>query len=151
MMLPMKTMLGWGLCLTFGLLFGGCQASSRESKKYAELRTGDGGRVQVVIVADQWGGIFTVHGFGPGNVKNLHYWTTLSGPGPTYVNPALNMNSNTQFKHVGTITVDRMKKQVIIDLNRIISKSPDAEKLEPSPANGTYPIERITNEPFIPD
>ncbi len=38
--------------------------------------------------------------------------------------------------------IDKKNKKVIVDLQRIVSKPGEPEKLEPSPANGTYPIKR---------
>ena len=113
------------------------------------MRVGGSDRFQVLIVTDQQEGVFTVHGLGRGNLTGLYYWVTLSGPGPTYVEPKLYINSNTQFKHLGTITVDREKKQVLIDLKRVVSKPGELEKLEPSQANGTYLIKKTSQEPFM--
>ena len=142
-----------GLCVSLiilcGLAFAGCQASSTESEMYVELRQGDGDSVQVVIFANQWGGLFTVHGLGPGIVQNLHYWVTLNGPGPIYRNPKLYQNGRAQYEHVGTITVDRSAKRVVIDLERVISRPNAPNLLEPSPANGSYRIRRISEEPYL--
>lgn len=144
----MKTVIA--VCFGMGCgILGGCQTAPTESEKYAELRDRGSDSLQVLIVADQQEGVFTVHGLGRGNLTGLYYWVTLSGPGPTYADPKLYINSNTQFRHVGTITVDRGKRQVVIDLKRVVSKPGEPEKLELSPANGTYPIKKANQEPFM--
>lgn len=136
--------------LTLVLLMG-CQTQASEAERYAELRSDSSGRVQVLIRADVWRGIFTIHGFG-GYAHNIYYWATLKGEGPDYRDPVFHQNAPIPREiHRGTITVDGKKKQVVIDLKRVVSKPGEPEKLEPSSANGTYPIKKVTQEPFMPD
>lgn len=144
----MKLKIVLGLILAFSSLTG---CGSREnSEKYVELKLDEQGRSQVLIWQDVWQGLYTAHGYG-GYVHNMYYWTTLSGNGPDFVNPKLNKNGtrSEQHEHRGTITVDRTKKKVVIDLQRIVSKQGEPERLEPSPANGTYPIKEINHDPFL--
>lgn len=71
------------------------------------------------------------------------YWTNLVGVEPVYRDPEFNESDRLQqSRYRGTITVDKKHKKVTIDLQRIVSKPGEPEKLEPSPANGTYPIKR---------
>jgi len=144
----MKKILTVGLALVFCCLMG-C-SSCGASEKYAEMKVGDNGRLQVLIWEDVWQGLFTSHGFG-GYIHNMYYWSTLSGDGPVYVNPKLNKNGlrSEQYEHRGTITVDQKDKKLIIDLQRIVSKAGEPERLEPSPANGTYRIKKINHDPFL--
>jgi hypothetical protein len=134
------------LWIAIGLF--GCASSAKEPERYIELRIARDSRIQILIRDDVWRGIFTVHGYG-GYAHNIHFWSTLGGEGPTYVDPSLMENSNTQFAHHGKITVDRKNKRVVIDLQRVVSKTGESEKLEPSPANGVYLIKKITEEPFM--
>lgn len=141
----------WRLAALLALVvLMGCQIRADEPDRYAELRTDSLGRTQVLIRADVWRGIFTIHGFG-GYVHNIYYWTTLKGEGTDYHDPVFNVNglASEQFIHRGTITVDRKNKRVAIDLKRVVSKPGEPEKLEPSPANGTYPIKKTNREPFM--
>lgn len=48
-----------------------------------------------------------------------------------------------------SIRVDREKKQVVIDLKRVVSAPGEPEKLEPSSANGTYPIKITDHDAFL--
>lgn len=129
----------------------GYQIQTSEPKRYVELRTDLSGRMQVLVRADVWRGIFTIHGFG-GYAHNIYYWATLTGDGSYYTDPVLHQNSPIPREvHRGTITVDRIGKRVVIDLKRVVSKPGEPEKLESSPANGTYPIKKTTGEPFMPD
>ena len=81
---------------------------------------------------------------GPGGPREkAEFWINLKGQGPVYQDPDLIYNDPIEETHNrGTITIDKKKKQVIIDLQRIISKPDEPEKIEPSPANGTYRLKR---------
>jgi hypothetical protein len=134
------------VCLTLV----GCKAQLSESGRYAELRIAPDAKIQVVILADQWGGLVTPDGFS-GMSHNLHYWATLHGSGPEYRDPVLFTNSLTQHKHRGVIVVDRIHARVKIDLMRVASEDGKPEVAVPSPANGEYEIKRITKDTFIPE
>jgi hypothetical protein len=84
-------------------------------------------------------------------VKNRHFGVTLTGPGPTYADPQLTVNSNTQYRQLGKITVDRSNRKVTIDLKEVVSKAGERLRMEPNPANGTYDIKQVTSEEFFPD
>jgi hypothetical protein len=135
----------------------GCQFSAirngREAEprnKYAELRLGSDDRMQVLICADVWRGqFFTPEG--PRWVENyLYYWVTLRGRGPDYIDPIFHKNSPIPSEpHVGTITVDQQKREVTINLRRVVSKPGEPQRTEPSPANGTYPIKKTNRDAFL--
>lgn len=100
------------------------------------------GTVCVMIKAKYWEPLFTPDGLG-GSRENLQYWVNLEGDGPVYRDvPVREGNGHLPLPHLGTITIDKKNKRVIIDLQRIISKPGEPLKTEPSPANGTYRIKR---------
>ena len=123
------------------------------SKWFASLENGGPGKLIPVsekngticlqISATSWYPIVGPDGFG-GPREGYMYWTNLVGDGPIYRDPELNESDRLQQSNYrGTITIDKKHKKVIIDLQRIVSKPGEVEKLEPSPANGTYPIKRL--------
>ena len=81
---------------------------------------------------------------GPGGSReSIEFWTNLEGEGPVYRDTDLIDNNPTEETHNrGTITIDKKKKKVIIDLQRIISKPGEPEKTEPNRANGAYHLKR---------
>jgi hypothetical protein len=86
--------------------------------------------------------LFGVEGFG-GSGEEIQYWANLEGQGPVYRDPEVYRNGgglSWKARHRGTITVDRSKKLVVIDLNRIVSDLGEPEKLEPSGVNGSFRI-----------
>ena len=117
-------------------------------------------------------GLYGPDGFG-GYRQNIYYWATLQGNGPEYTNLLFHENGSDPMaqilldaqqetngvvhdnapilrqKYFGTITVDQKKKQVIIDLRRIISKPDKPQQTEPCPANGAYHIKRIMKKSFM--
>ncbi len=153
--------------------FIGFAAQKSEPKHYAELRIGNADKIQVLICGDYWMGLIGPDGFG-GYRQNIYYWATLQGSSIEYTNFVFHENGSHQMsqvlsdtqpkntndtvsenvpilrqKYFGIITVDQKKKQVIIDLQRIISKLDHPQQTEPCPANGTYYIKRITKKSFL--
>ncbi|MEJ1974202.1 MAG: hypothetical protein WDM96_17615 [Lacunisphaera sp.] len=127
-------------------------ASENKSKWFAILENGGPGKLTPVsqvagtvyleIAAKLWDPIIGPDGFG-GPRTGYNYWTNLAGVGPVYRDPDLAENGRLEWSHHrGTIMIDKKNKKVIVDLQRIVSKPGEPEKLEPSPANGTYPIKR---------
>lgn len=104
--------------------------------------------MQILICNDVWKGIFTPHGYG-GWTRNVSYWALLEGPGPVYIDPKLTKNGGTQFVHRGTISIDRKNARVSVELNRVSFAVGSTLVLEPSPANGIYPIKRINHLPIL--
>ena len=128
--------------------FGYRSRATKGSDLFAELRIAPDGKMQIMIREDIWRGFFTINGYG-GYAHNIYYWSTLVGSGPIYNNPRLIQNGDAQFTHRGTITVEVVNKTAVIELERIVSKPGETERLELSPANGTYRIKKINREPFI--
>lgn len=130
-------------------IFTGCQAQTNAPEKYAELRISKEDRIQVLIVSKKWEGLLNAHyGFAGYYSHTTFFWTTLDGTKSEYVNPQLNINSSVQYRHRGFIKVDRQGKFVVIALERLISKQDEAERWEPSPANGTYSIKTTNHDSF---
>jgi len=157
-------------CFAF---FTGCAAQKSEPKHYAELRIENADKIQVLICGDYYMGLVGPDGFG-GYRQDIYYWATLQGNGIEYTNFVFHENGSDQMaqvlldtqpkntndvvsenapilrqKYFGTITVDQKKKQVIIDLQRIISKLDKPQQTEPCSANGTYYIKRIIKKSFM--
>ena len=143
--------------LLLGLILAGCATGNSDIEKYAVLRTGASGKIQMSIEGKYWTPLFTIHGIG-GYRHALFCWSTLKGDGPEYKDPVLHVNAPyLPNKHVGIITVDRTKKVVIIKLDQIVPDSPTrgiggvnpVAQNGPSPQNGTYRIKEIIKEDFI--
>jgi len=113
--------------------------------KFAELRVVSDNECQVLIYFDQWKRLINHDGFGGGYRRLYIYWANLSGPGPAYVNPHMMRESIYQSDYKGTISVDREKRTVVINLTEIISKPGEVEKLVPSPINGLFHIKDINH------
>ena len=144
----MKTTHSFLVILCLGIL-SGCQVQTAEPTKYAELRLSKESRFQVLIRSKNWEGLFNRHyGFAGYHSHTTYYWATLNETKFQYENPALKINSSVQYKHRGTITVDRKKKRVVVVLEQLVSKPDEAERWEASPANGTYPIKETNHETF---
>ena|SRR5882757_570438 len=124
-------------------LLTGC-AGSREpnNRDHAELVEHPSGKIEVVITKWQWEGFWGSEGY-IGSRPN-HYSAILSGNGPVFNNPSFIDNPPT-IRCVGTITLDREHKKVIVNMRRITSKPGESERTKPHPANGTYPIESTRN------
>jgi hypothetical protein len=136
--------------LLFAALISGCASDFQrgiEREKYAEVREGADGRIQIILGNDEWMGFFSPEGYG-GISHNVYYWATLNGPGPIYLDPDLRENGSNQTKHRGTIKIDRIDRQVVIDLRKI-SEANEGDANDGSPANGTYPIKKFTKAAFI--
>ena len=127
-------------------------ASNNKADWYATLENGGPeklppvsehpGTVCLQICRKSWEPLFGVDGPG-GPREGYVFWSNLSGEGPVYRDPELHESSLSHpFPNRGTITIDKKNKRVTIDLQRIVSKPGEPEKLETSPANGTYPIRR---------
>jgi hypothetical protein len=127
-------------------------SARKDEPRYAELRISPAleGKVQLLICADHWRGLAGPDGF-EGYARNIYFWTTLNGPGPRYEDPVLHENApRIQREYRGTITVDREKGEAVIDLHTAASE-PNAAQSQPSGANGTYQIKRVTKEAFLPE
>ena len=136
-------------------LLVGCQSDRSQTKdwtepeRYAELRMSASGKIQVIVGGDTWTGLVTPHGLG-GIRRGILCCSTLEGAGPTYLNPTLHLNAPIpRAPHLGSIEVDRVKNTVVISLERVVSASGEPQRTEPSVANGTYPIKRVTRDPFL--
>jgi hypothetical protein len=127
----------------------GCASPGDPGERYVELRIASDTKMQMLIRSDVWRGFVTPHGYG-GYAHNIHSWVTLDGPGPVFVDPKFTENSNTQFKHTGEITVNRPSGKVTVNLQKIVSKTGEPLRKEPSSANGIYVIKKVTREPFMP-
>jgi hypothetical protein len=82
---------------------------------------------------------------GPDGNPGYVYWTyyaTLDGDGPIYVNPPF-QDMPSDFKCIGTITLDREHKLVTVNMRRIISAPGQPVRTRSHPANGTYKINFI--------
>lgn len=148
----MKT--GLILCV-FIAVFSACTyvpGSDNKLKWFAVLENGGpeklipvskkSGEICLQISATSWYPLVGPDGFG-GPREGYMYWTNLSGEGPVYRDPEFNESDRLhQSNYRGTIAIDKKHNRVVIDLQRIVSKPGEPEKLEPSPANGTYPIKR---------
>lgn len=137
-------------CLIYLLACRSEQMQERPApKKYAEMRLSSTGKTQIIIRGDVWRGLITPHGFG-GYAHNIYYWSTLQGDGPIYANPILWENAPISFQHdhVGSISIDKISRNVAIDLRRIISRPGEPQRTEPSPANGIYSIVDINHDLF---
>jgi len=100
------------------------------------------GSLYLEISSKSWEPLVGPDGFG-GRRTGYEYWAILSGDGPVFRDPDLVENGRLErTHHRGTITIDKKDKKVIIDLQRIASKPDEPERLEPSPANGSYPLKR---------
>jgi len=135
----------------------GCSSKNSEIKKYAVLRVGDSGKIQVSIEGKYWTPLFTTDGVG-GYRQALFCWATLEGVGPEYKDPVLHVNKPyLPLKHTGIIIVDTEKKVVVIRLDQIVpaSTNHDIGGIEPEarsgpcPENGTYHIKSTIKNDFI--
>ena len=100
------------------------------------------GSLCLEICSTSWVPLVGPDGFG-GRRTGYEYWSILEGEGPVFKNPILSDRSHAHpFVGSGTITIDKKNEKVIIDLHRIVSNAGEAERTEPSPANGTYPLKR---------
>jgi hypothetical protein len=128
-------------------------SSEDKSKWYAVLEDGGPGKYSPVsqvsgtvclkIMVKYWRPLITADGGPGGPTEGWLYWMNLTGDGPVYNDQAIHEdNGYPPLCHLGTITIDKKNKKVIIDLQRIISKPGEPVKTEPSPANGTYPIKK---------
>ena len=132
----MKYAVAMILCFT---VIVACAESRAEPQKYATLENLATDKVKLEIKDTRWTPLVGPSGFG-GNKESLYFWATLEGAGPVYQNPELHENGPNFYQSLGTITVDRKKGTVTIELNRVLSKAGEPQRTEPSPANGTYAI-----------
>lgn len=148
----MKTISAFVLLTVFVVGCAYVPASEDKTKWFATLENGGPGKLtpisQVVgtvyleIAAILWDPIIGPDGFG-GPREGYFFWSNLAGEGPVYRDPELHENGLLHpYRHRGTITIDKKDMKVIIDLQRVVSKTGEPERLEPSPANGTYPVKR---------
>jgi len=100
------------------------------------------GSLCLEICSTSWEPLLGVDGPG-GRRTGYEYWSILEGDGPVFKNPVLHENGFSRpFVNLGTITIDKKSRKVVIDLRRVVSKPDEPERTEPSPANGTYPLKR---------
>jgi hypothetical protein len=145
----------YSLLLLVCFWFFGCAyipASERTEDRFVVLENGGPGKHSPVskspgticlqICSTNWEPLFGPDGLG-GPREGYDVWTNLQGEGRIYRDPELHeSNLARPFPARGTIRMDEAHKKVIVDLQRIISKPGEPEKLEASSANGTYPIKR---------
>lgn len=138
--------------ILFSVLASGCFSAPPSKSKadwYAIIEMGgsktsqkDPGVIGLQIKVKFWVPLLGPDGPG-GPREGYEFYANLRGEGPVYRDPELGENGLGEFtRNRGTITIDRKTKKVTIDLQRIVSKPGEPEKLESSRANGTYPIKR---------
>jgi hypothetical protein len=118
--------------------------SSLPPTNYAELRVGDGDKRQLLIESDEWQGVINMdakHGFR----HRTCCWFSLQGDGPIYT---LNEDEGHGYKSVGTITIDKERKDATIDLRHVPYGVGESM---PFLYNGTYQLALITHAPFYTD
>jgi hypothetical protein len=101
------------------------------------------GTVCLKIMVKFWRPLITADGGPGGPTEGWLYWVNLTGEGPVYHDQAIHEdNGYPTPRQLGTISIDKKNKKVIIDLQQLVSKPGEPLKTEPSPANGTYRIKR---------
>lgn len=137
------------------ILLAGCSyvpPSENKADWFATVENGGPGKLTPVerkvgtlclkINVTEWVPLLGPDGLG-GRRTGYRYWTILEGNGPVFRDPDLHQSDRLHsFNHRGTITIDEKGRKVIIDLQKIVSKPGEPERLEPSPANGSYPLTR---------
>ena len=103
------------------------------------IRKGEG-KMLLSITRREWEGVVGPHGFV--GYSTVGYWAALDGAGPSFENPHFQDNPS-DFRCVGSITVDLVKRSVRIEMKRIVSKTGEVERLRPHPVNGTYSIDAV--------
>ena len=129
--------------LLFACLFlvGGCTGrSGPESRDGAILIEQGPSQTELRFWKHSWGGIVGVHGY----VGYVTYScaAALDGSGPIFRNPKF-LDNPPDFRCVGTITLDRRRNEVIVEMRRLISKPGEPEQGKAHPANGKYRIESV--------
>jgi hypothetical protein len=74
--------------------------------------------------------------------QTVGYGAALIGIGPVFTNPLFQDNP-AHFRCIGTITLDREHKRVVVNMRRIISDPGQPERTVSHPANGTYDIDIV--------
>ena len=119
------------------ILLSGCATKHPDNVRLLETQPG---RMLLDINKSRWEGFVGPDG-NPGYMYRV-YCATLEGDGPTFINPPFE-DSPSDFKCVGTITLDRAHKLVTVDMRRITSAPGQPQQTRPHPANGTYKIDFI--------
>jgi hypothetical protein len=103
------------------------------------IRKGQG-KMLLSITRREWEGVAGPHGFV--GYSTVGYWTALDGAGPTFENPHFQDNPS-DFRCVGSVTLDMVNRRVRIEMKRIVSKPGEVERLRPHPVNGIYSIDAV--------
>jgi hypothetical protein len=119
----------------------GCATTKRADKNvHVTLIRKAPGKQLLAITRDEWGGLWGAHGYI--GYERVGYWAALEGTGPVYVNPHF-QDSPSDFKCVGTITINQQTNSVTIEMERIVSGSRQPQETIPHPINGRYVIDSI--------
>jgi hypothetical protein len=134
------------LTLLLPFLFFGCG----RTEHYAELHTSNG-KIQVQLCDDSV--VFSLDHLLGSSEHRLYQWTTLYGPGPIYTDPLLHESGldPDRFAYTGTVAVDQKKEEVVIALQRVLSKPGEPLRTAPTPVNGTYHIKMTTASGWMPE
>jgi hypothetical protein len=124
-------------------------------QQYAEVRVGADNHLQILICKN-W--ILRAEDMDQGSnedevVQDIYYWINLKGAYATtiFTNPEVHANGPVRHHaYQGTVTWEHGRNQVSINLCRTPS-DPAKSEVMPFPANGTYPVRKVANVPFIPD
>jgi hypothetical protein len=121
------------------LVLAGCGDRTSAPSRYAKLVELSPDLFRLEIKDMHWTPLFTASGFG-GFRESIYFWVELNGHDSVFRDPPLHENGIDFHPSIGTITINREKGLVIIELKRIISGYGNLLKVDQSPANGTYII-----------
>jgi hypothetical protein len=120
---------------------GGCAIEKGDtSSTHCILVEKEPGKLLLGFSKREWGGFYGPEGYV--GYRYVGYWAALEGDGPEYVNPHFQDNPS-EFKCVGTITLDKGQNEATVKMQRVVSKEGEPERTTPHPANGTYHIEIV--------
>ena len=120
------------------LMLSACMSGKpNATNRYVDLVDRGLAGLDVLITREEWGGFWGPEGYI--GFQTRDYRANLVGNGPVYTNPWF-ADDPPSIRCVGTITIDRERGVVMVNMRRVVSNTGERERTKAHPANGTYLI-----------